>query len=218
MEDLISPAVLQLYGPPLTYVALMAALWLAVTAVYLPGTGIPELSAGIALLAAIAGIALLSPSLVGIGFLLGSLICLVGLVFFRHLWPLSWVGYGLQILGGSLLFTGESRLPIWAVIAVVGLAIAYHQLILVQGLRIQNMKRKVGPDELIGALGEVVTTLDPAGTIRVGGEIWSARISAADPARNLIPSGQRVRVVNREGLELQVVPSDLPRPEDRRAA
>ncbi|HEX5148561.1 MAG TPA: NfeD family protein [Candidatus Limnocylindrales bacterium] len=57
---------------------------------------------------------------------------------------------------------------------------------------------RVGVETLVGATGRVVADCLPAGTVRVGGEIWRARCDAG--AR----SGERVRVRARHGLVLLV--------------
>ena len=66
----------------------------------------------------------------------------------------------------------------------------------------QGTPAAVGGSTLIGAIGQVVSTLEPAGTIRVQGTIWRAR------AAGVIASGEWVKVTDRSGLELQVVQVD----------
>ena len=55
---------------------------------------------------------------------------------------------------------------------------------------------------LTGMIAEVISTLDPVGTIRVNGELWSAR------ADKVIAVGRQVRVSDRQGLRLIVVDLD----------
>jgi membrane-bound serine protease (ClpP class) len=57
----------------------------------------------------------------------------------------------------------------------------------------------VGPEALVGSLGEARERLDPAGTVFVTGALW--RAVAADGA---IPAGTTVRVLGRTGNELSV--------------
>ena len=57
---------------------------------------------------------------------------------------------------------------------------------------------QAGAETLIGDVGVVVTACRPVGHIRLQGELWEAMCAAgADP-------GDRVRVVGREGLRLEV--------------
>ena len=51
---------------------------------------------------------------------------------------------------------------------------------------------------MLGALGEAREELAPEGLVFVGGALWKA--TAASP----IPAGSAVRVVGRNGLQLQV--------------
>ncbi len=51
---------------------------------------------------------------------------------------------------------------------------------------------------LVGMHGRVVSPLDPTGTVRVNGELWTAR------STDRIDSGAAVVVTGREGLELIV--------------
>lgn len=57
---------------------------------------------------------------------------------------------------------------------------------------------QVGAETLIGREAVVVTPCRPGGQVRLDGEIWEARCSAGANA------GERVRVVAREGLTLEV--------------
>jgi membrane-bound serine protease (ClpP class) len=61
---------------------------------------------------------------------------------------------------------------------------------------------KAGPETLIGMSGRAVTDCQPSGTVRVRGEDWRAHSD-----RGAAP-GQRVRVLDRDGLTLRVEPID----------
>ena len=64
----------------------------------------------------------------------------------------------------------------------------------------RRQKAKVGPETLVGASGRVVTPCQPDGTVRIKGEIWQARcLAGAD-------IGDRIRVIGREQLVLEVEP------------
>ena len=54
---------------------------------------------------------------------------------------------------------------------------------------------------LVGAIGIVTRRLDPRGNVRIGSELWSARISAGSPP---VEPGARVCVKAVEGLTLHV--------------
>ena len=60
----------------------------------------------------------------------------------------------------------------------------------------------VGGDAILGAVGQVREELAPEGLVFVQGALWKA--SAEKP----IAAGSTVRVVGRQGLELQVAPEN----------
>ena len=65
------------------------------------------------------------------------------------------------------------------------------------------LKAKTGAEALIGAEGTAVTDLDPNGEVRVLGEYWRAKT-----AERAIRKGERIVVINKEGLVLIVKAAD----------
>ena len=59
----------------------------------------------------------------------------------------------------------------------------------------QHKKGASGEVRLIGEMAEVEATLDPEGTVIVGGELWRAKSNDG----SVIPARARVRVVGFEG-------------------
>ncbi len=59
---------------------------------------------------------------------------------------------------------------------------------------------RMGAETLIGATAQAVSDCRPLGQVRVHGELWRARCEAGASA------GDKVRVVDREGLTLLVEP------------
>ena len=57
------------------------------------------------------------------------------------------------------------------------------------------------PDNLVGTIGTTTTDLNPAGSVRVAGEQWSAISDSGKP----VSSGDRVMIVEVDGLTLKVV-------------
>lgn len=62
---------------------------------------------------------------------------------------------------------------------------------------------RTGSEELIGAIAEVRSTLDPEGQVWAGGTIWAARLANGQGAVRL---GDRVRIDAVDGLTLVVRP------------
>ena len=84
---------------------------------------------------------------------------------------------------------------------VIGAAIASAAILAgVVGMAVQSRKRTVqaGAEQLIGGTAEVVEWSGHEGRVRVHGEIWLAESEME------LASGDRVRVIGREGLKLTV--------------
>ena len=56
------------------------------------------------------------------------------------------------------------------------------------------------PDNLVGTVGTVTSELSPVGSVRVAGEQWSA----VSDSGAVVPSGERVMILDVEGLTLRV--------------
>jgi membrane-bound serine protease (ClpP class) len=201
-------ALFEAFGPNLVYLAAIAALWLAITAVYVPGTGLLELGALVSFALALGGMLSLPTNVVGVALLAASMGCFLALLFYHGSFTLALAGLGLvfQLLGSFFLFREGVRPDIGIILLVTGAAFAYHQLILLPGLRAQTGISPLEPDRLIGQRAQVEATIDPVGQVRVAGERWSAT------ADQVIGAGETVRVVGRDGLVLRVTPESVSTP------
>jgi len=123
---------------------------------------------------------------------------------------------GLLVLGKYLLF----QLPGWVVVG--GLAWAAHRWLglhaaLAAGALLAfvvkdavlfrfvrdayAIRPRPAAGSLLGARGIAVDELAPEGFVRIGHELWRARLAAGTPP---IPAGSPVRVESLEGLTLRV--------------
>ena len=87
-------------------------------------------------------------------------------------------------------------------IAVVGLGIVVE--VAEVGFWIRFLRRyrvRTGVEGLIGAGAEVIESCDPAGRVRLRGEIWRARCPAGARV------GDKVKVTGVDGLTLEVKPA-----------
>jgi membrane-bound serine protease (ClpP class) len=94
----------------------------------------------------------------------------------------------------------------WNVVAaLVALAVGGAEVLYFYR-RMRGEKVVTGVENLVGASGQVTTTLAPSGQIRVLGETWEAQ------AASTVPVGETVRVIAVDGLKLDVeaVPEDPP--------
>ncbi|MCK4976988.1 MAG: nodulation protein NfeD [Anaerolineales bacterium] len=110
------------------------------------------------------------------------------------------------IIGALVLFNSPS-VPSFqrvSVPLVVGTSIATGALffgILLFAIRAQKTPIRTGQESLIGRVGAVRFDLNPAGSVKLGGELWTAELTDQE---DTAPQGTRVEVVRVEGLKLFV--------------
>lgn len=189
--------------PTLIYLALLAGLWLAVAAIYLPGTGVVESLAAVVTILAIVALASMPTNWIAvIAVIVGVMGFLILPLLNQRFMVVAIAGLGLQTVGGLTLFNGVS--VSWVVVLVtVAASIIYYRYVLTRSLAFQKANPAMIDDQpLVGAFGYVQKPLDPVGTVYVRGESWTARAETDEP----IPAGAPVVVVDREELTLFVEP------------
>ncbi len=117
---------------------------------------------------------------------------------------LTFAGVATLITGALMLFNTGTSSPYGqvSVSLVVGTGLVIgtaSALILGAGLRALRLEPATGPGLLVGQEGVVRAALDPDGTVRVAGEIWSA---TAD--EEPVSPGEQIQVISVEGLRLRV--------------
>lgn len=110
-----------------------------------------------------------------------------------------------MVLGSLMLFESPENIanPMFKVslklILTFTLATAaFFLFALSMAFKTHRRKVATGKEGLIGEIGRARTDIDPEGQVQVHGEIWSAY--ADEP----IPSGERIRVVEVDGLQVKV--------------
>ncbi|HET6381561.1 MAG TPA: NfeD family protein [candidate division Zixibacteria bacterium] len=105
------------------------------------------------------------------------------------------------IVAGILiaLFVVPDAWTIPVIVGAIGLELAETALMITISRR---LRPKVETDRLLGQVGTVVEPCQPTGTVRVRGELWTARCEAGAAA------GERVRVRARDRLTLLVERAD----------
>lgn len=135
----------------------------------------------------------------------------VGLLLAELLLPTGGVLALLGVLGltaaGLVAFNSESDFADFAGGGLIALGV-------ISGISFYFVSRKVvaahrnvnvrtGTEEMVGAVAEARSTIDPDGRVWLGGTIWSARLAAgASP----VGAGDKVRVEAVDGLTLVVRP------------
>ena len=192
--------------PNVAYLLLAGGLIFAILAILNPGTGLLEISALFALIAA-------GWSVYGLAELdrinwWSLLVILVGIVLFVAAirypkMPVYLViSIACLVIGSAFLFRSE----IWYVPAVNPylasiLSILSGGFFWVTARKVLEAK-SIQPthdlEALIGAFGEAKSEVHKEGSVQVSGELWTAR------SDELIPNGSKIRVIGREGFSLKV--------------
>lgn len=188
--------------PNLAFVLLVIGLWVAATAAYIPGTGLIDLMAVIAVGAALTLLSALPTNLFGV-FLLAIGVVGFALIPFIRRRPM-WLVIGgvlMQVAGSFLLYNDGVMVSPIVILMTLSIPLAYHTLLLMPIME-RQFSRPAGAMErdanIVGMRGRVIQTLSPIGTVQVNSETWSAE------GRHKIKAGMPIVVVAREGLRLIV--------------
>jgi len=201
-----------LVDPNLIYLALLAGLWLGVTALYVPGTWIPEILSVVMLVGTLIVLGSMATAWWAVILMILAVSMFLLLPFFGEKYgrfaELGLVG---QAIGGYFLLQDGGVSPILIGITVI-LGLMYNRFVLIPTMK--NQRRYNEYDEsnaVIGIRGRVVKDLDPVGTVYVNKELWRARSS--EP----LSTDDAIMVVGQDGLELIVEKAkneDLPHYEE----
>ena len=194
-----------LIDPTIAALLLIVAGYGIITELSNPGLILPGVVGGLAAVLAIVSLANLPVNIAG------ALLMLLALVLFVA--DLKAPTHGFLSVGGVfalglgmafLINTGPVGLGVnlFVSIAVALVTFAFFVFFIRKVWQARREPPLVGPDTMVGAVGHVRQELAPEGLVFVQGALWKA--SAESP----IPAGSTVRVVGREGLELQVAPEN----------
>jgi membrane-bound serine protease (ClpP class) len=169
-----------------------------------PGAVAPGLVGSISLL-----VALYALNLMPINYAGAALVLLgIGLMVAEaHIGSFGVIGIGgivAFVIGAIMMFpsgTPGFALSLSVVAAATVITAALFLLVLTMLLRSRRRPVVTGKEGLLGAEGETVAWDGAEGRVRVHGEIWRAR------AQQPLQAGERIRVVEREGLVLVVEPA-----------
>ena len=192
-----------LADPNVAFLLVMAGLLGLWIELQHPGMILPGV-AGLGCLV-LAGIAfqILPFSWVGLLMLVLGLGLVVAEVFVSSYGVLLSLGLLCMLLGGTMVFdlpeVSDLSVSFWPVLVpVVGAFGLFAAVVMFAVGRTLVLRQTAGVDELIGAVGKVVSDLDPTGKVFIRGEYWNA--ISVEP----VPRGTRVEVTAVEGLQLRV--------------
>jgi membrane-bound serine protease (ClpP class) len=188
--------------PSLAYLLMLAGVFGIFFEFSNPGFLLPGVAGAISLLLALFAFQVLPVNYAGLVLILLGIAFMIGEAFMPSFGVLGIGGVVAFVFGSVMLI--DTDIPgygiSWAVIVPIAFASAVF-IFLVAGMALKARKRPVvsGHEELINTIGEVLD--EPGGNegwARLHGETW--RIKSNHPLRR----GQRVRVVRRDGLILEV--------------
>ena len=190
-----------LIDPTIAALLIIVAGYGIITELSNPGLILPGVVGGLAAVLAIVSLANLPVNIAG------ALLMLLALVLFIA--DLKAPTHGFLSVGGVfalllgmafLVNTGPIGLGVNPIvsIAVAAITLGFFAFFIRKVIAARRQPAFVGGDSIVGAVGEVRQDLAPEGLVFVSGALWKA--TADSP----IPAGSAVRVVGRQGLELQV--------------
>jgi membrane-bound serine protease (ClpP class) len=191
-----------LTDPTLVYLLFIVGLWLAISAVYMAGTGILEVAAFAMLGFALFGMANMSTNWASVALLVLSMGVFLVIPFIspQHA---RWAELALLAQGAGSIFFFKGAMPNPLLIAgLLGVAFAYNHYLLVPMMRRMRELPLISSDmdDMHGAEGRVVSpaaATEPA-TAHINSELWTVRSAVS------LESGDIVRVIAVNGLELEV--------------
>lgn len=190
-------------NPNIAYILMLLGIYGLFFELANPGNILPGVIGGISLLLALYALQVLPVNYAGLGLMILGVCFMVGELFMPSFGILGVGGVIAFVTGSVILFDREGgniavSLPL---IIAVSLLTAGFFFIVIRSLFTATRRPVVtGAEELIGATGLIISDFEGNGVMRIHGEQWQVRSDA--PMRE----GDAARVVNREGLILQVEP------------
>jgi membrane-bound serine protease (ClpP class) len=191
-----------LINPNVAYLLLIIGIWSAITAFLVPGTGLPEAIAVVALALGVTGLAQMDVNVIGA--------VMMAIAFGLFILEFKVMSHGALTVGGIVSFALGSILLVrptetqpgisLAVIGVTTLAtLGFFALAVSAAVKAHRLPAISNlQDRLIGAQGVVKEPIRPVGTVQVKSELWTA--IADEP----LAAGEHVVIQKIEGLRLRV--------------
>ena len=179
--------------PNIAYMLMMLGFFGILFELFNPGAIFPGIAGVIFLVLAFYSMSSMPVNYAGLSLIIfGIALFLLEIKIISH--GLLTIGGIISVLLGSMfLFRASPTENIvsisWSVIFATTTATALFFLFVVgMGLKAQRLKPATGINSLIGCTGEAVNLIDPAGMIKINGEMWSAETLSGkiNPGENVI--------------------------------
>ncbi|MEP6595525.1 MAG: nodulation protein NfeD [Ginsengibacter sp.] len=192
--------------PNIAYILMMLGFFGILFELYNPGAILPGIVGFIAIILAFYSMHTLPVNYAGLALIVfGIILFLLEIKIISH--GLLTIGGAISLLLGSMMlirttstleFVKISRSVIISSTAVTTL---FFLFVIGLGLKAQRLKTMTGIEGLIGQTGESLDALDPAGRVRVQGEVWNAESLTGN-----IDAGKKVQIKEMRNLKLYVEP------------
>jgi membrane-bound serine protease (ClpP class) len=189
-----------LLDPNLAFLFFWLGLALIAIEFFVPG-GIAGTLGVIMFVLSLVTLGMLPVQLIGVVLLIASIVFFVLELKHPGIGALAVGGVVCLLAGGWLLFEDYARVSPYLVVPVAAGAAAFFLIVVRAAIRMRRSNVEMRDDTLVGKEGIVVYDLEPTGVIQIASEEWTAEAVRGTPAR-----GDRVRVVEVDGLTLKVEP------------
>lgn len=190
-------------NPNIVYLLMLLGFYGLIFELANPGYILPGVVGAICLILALYAMQVLPVNYAGIALILIGLAFMTGEMFVPSFGALGIGGLVAFVIGSIILFETDNtgyEISMWLVGTTAVLSGLF--IMAAMGLVVRSHRRRVttGSEEMIGSIGNVLEDCDGRGRVFVHGETWNCHSTRS------LRAGDRVRVVNREGLLLEVEP------------
>jgi membrane-bound serine protease (ClpP class) len=188
-------------NPNVAYVLMLVGIYGLIYEFSNPGTVLPGTVGVVSLVLALYAFQLLPVNYAGMALMLLGLALMVAEAFMPSFGALGVGGVAAFVVGSLMLI--DTRAPGFGLSVSLILSFAVVSAVLVffvisMALRSHGRPVVSGSEELVGATGHALSTFSGEGSVRLHGEVWSARSQVP------VATGEEVEVVGRDGLVLLV--------------
>ncbi len=190
--------------PNIAYILLMIGIYGLIYEFTSGGIGFGAIIGSICLILAFFGLSNLPINLAGLLLIILSFILfLLEIKIVSH--GILTIGGGIALILGSFMLIDSQFAPLTIspqlILVVSGLTILFFLVAIVLGLKAQRRKITTGIEGMLDETGIAKTNIVPEeeGLVFLQGEIWSAITEEA-----LIEPGQKIKVIDRDGMKLKV--------------
>jgi membrane-bound serine protease (ClpP class) len=193
--------------PNIAFLLVVLGVYGLVFEVMHPGVFMPGVAGAISLLLGLYAMNVLPVNYAGLALIVLGIAMMVGEAMTPTLGALGIGGAISFAIGATILIDSTDPyfgIDIWLIAGITLTSLAIFSVLLAFTIKASKRAVTTGIEELKAATAEVLSWSQGQGEVRVTGEVWKA----VSPAGFIIKEGDKVRVLDIEGLQLTVAPED----------